>query len=154
MTEQPEKPKKSRRGGKRPGAGRKPGVPDKMAAQHIRRMQAGLELDPWQRAARIMNWWGRRADWLEEKIRSEAGTGQIDEGKAIDTLVRAHEKILECAKELMPYMRPRLSAVKVTGQRLDPSKATDDELSVLERVLERNSPDAGRSAPGEDETRH
>jgi len=106
-------------GGNRIGAGRKPGVPNKMTQQRLRQY-ADLGLpDPVQCLLEGMVYW-----------RDVAGKEMRKRKDRDDSLVRlAWDKVREFATPAAPYIRPRLSMVK----QLD-DFASRDEPTLI-RIL-------------------
>jgi hypothetical protein len=84
------------KGGKRPGAGRKPGVPNKRTAE----VQAAVE------ASGVTP-----LDFMLNVMRSEPPPGL--EG---NSLVAAMSLRFEAAKAAAPYVHAKLAAVEVTGK--------------------------------------
>lgn len=155
----PEKPK----GGRRPGAGRPKGSfgSKPKLADHRRRFLAGamagaIGPDPFDVVAGKMLWWWNRAVLLRKRVREElerrakaAGSEvnpddeflQAKDSEPVKEIEHAYNKAEESAQLLMPYLRPRLSVVKVQGgvkvtaQDLD--EASDEEFLLVGRLIER-----------------
>ena len=95
------------RGGKRPGAGRKPGRPNKrtIARQQLASTAASEGISPLEVMLKRMRYYDSVVD-LELKKGEGADRGIID-----DALKAANE----AAKDAAPYIHPRLSAVDHSG---------------------------------------
>lgn len=131
------------RGGKRPGAGRKPGVPNRRTTERYKAIEAGgsMPLEIMLGAARTF--------WAK-----------AHEGATID--LDMVERAGSLAKDAAPYVHPRLASVAHTGPNNGPiltadlTKATDDELRALEAVFGPlaggSGDDDGGDSGGEGET--
>lgn len=113
------------KGGARVGAGRKPGIPNKKTVADTVAAEATGVMP--------------KAVMLEEMRLHYAAYGREiakkkpDWAKAEAALAKARE----AAKDAAPYFHARLSAVAQSTTPLDLSNATDEELVVIERLLER-----------------
>lgn len=105
-----------------------------------------------------MTWWYRRAVLLQKRVQAELikqarekGVTpdpddqwlQPKESEAVKEIQHAFDKAEESAEKLMPYLRPKLSVVKIQGgikvtlQDLD--EASDAEFAMVGRLIERAS---------------
>jgi hypothetical protein len=99
------------RGGKRPGAGRKPGRLNNrtIARKQLALTAAGQGVTPLETMLRRMRYYIKLAERELEKG-DNADRGMID-----SALKAAHES----AKDAAPYLHPRLSAVEHKDERFD-----------------------------------
>lgn len=112
------------RGGKRPGAGRRQGVPNRRTTERMQAIEAGgaMPLEIMLGAARAL--WAKAHD----------GKGQVVD---LDMVERASSM----AKDAAPYVHPRLASVAHTGpnngpiQVADLTRASDEQLAALEAFL-------------------
>lgn len=151
-------PPKKKLGGARPGAGRPKGKkgPTKRTVDFRRRFEAGSGPDPFDVVSRRMMYWAQRAELLRKRLRERIEEIARENGQAADPqaeflqsmdspavkeIQHAYEQATTAAEMIMPYLRARLSAIKVqsgvriTGADLD--EATDVEFLAIERIVER-----------------
>lgn len=103
-----EKQSNSIRGGRRPGAGRKKGVPNKLtAALRARLDETGMT--PLEAMHRAMNELCAKAD------RMKLGKHGIMDAKVMDYLDLL-ERAAEIASKLAPYRHPKLQSIEHKGE--------------------------------------
>lgn len=122
-------------GGKRDGAGRKPGIPNKASA-HREAVVAHSGATPLAAMLRKMRFHLRIAD-LEEEKGSEADSGKI---------IAALDKAEEAAQRAAPYVHPRLAAIEHTGAGGGPIQTED--VSARDLLADRITRFAARTIPG------
>ena len=127
------------RGGKRPGAGRKPGRPNKrtVARQQLASSAASEGISPLEVMLKRMRYYDSVVD-LELKKGEGADRGIID-----DALKAANE----AAKDAAPYIHPRLSAVEHSGDKVSVLAQWREEFAASVRGL----PDPTKIPPDRDE---
>ncbi len=146
-------------GGKRPGAGRPPGTPNKSNALRMQRAarEGPLPHEIMLRVARNLVAVANRYKPVEVKETDEDGREvtklQFAAGNE-DKYIDLHIKASEAAARAAPYYAPRLSAVKISQEVMDVTKLTDEELAVFERAAERLAREGANLSTGTGETRH
>lgn len=118
------------RGGKRPGAGRKPGSPNLATIARQAAVAATGEA-PLDVLLAKMRWHKTRAD--QEIAKGELGN--------IGLIEACLDKASEAAKDAASYVHPRLATMAHTGsnggpiQTMDWAQLSDTQLAALEPVL-------------------
>jgi len=112
-------------GGRIPGAGRKKGVPNKIAREDREKARASGAL-PLDIALDIMRKRHRKLELLRKK-----------KGVTADQITEAEDLTLEAAEKAMPYLHHKLQAIQHRVEPLDLSKLTDEELKVVRELKRR-----------------
>lgn len=112
-------------GGKKPGAGRKSGVPNKISREDREKARASGIL-PLEVILRQMRKYHDQAERLATS--KKATTEQVQE---------AEDRALTAAKEAAPYLHHKLQAIQHKTEPLDLSKLTDEELRVVIAIKQR-----------------
>jgi|SRR5579859_5165536 len=149
------------RGGRRPGAGRPLGAPNKVKATHTVRMAAKAQAAAGAAAeARgeptALNVFELKLKYWLREFQAEMAKG---EGASKSAMAAALDKAEEAAANLAPYRHPRLRAVLLSEDEamlrraLDLGKLTDADLAALDRLAAKTGP-AGLDPSGDPSTRH
>lgn len=148
----PEEPKpKGKRGGARPGAGRKKGVPNKTTQGHKERLANAGQPDPVDLLVFKANYYAARAQRL---ITAAANPNTAASAKQSD-IDDALERMEAAAVKAAPYFRNRLATLNVTGGlKLDLTKASDEQLAFLEELIRAGVAVSRGDTGGAAETRH
>lgn len=125
----------TQRGGRRPGAGRKPGTKSKIVKARTEKVLALLASGstPLDAMLRKMNWHLAKAD-------KEARKGDKAD---LPTIEAALDKADEAARGAAPYTHPRLAAIEHMGKGGGPIEYSDAK-ERLAHLLARHSPATGR----------
>lgn len=119
-------------GGRKPNAGRKKGVPNKISREDRAKARKSGIL-PLEIALDIM----RKRHTKLETLRKTKG---VTEGQIKD----AEDLTLAAAEKAMPYLHHKLQAIQHKVEPIDLSTLTLEELEVLERLkLKTGEPGAG-----------
>lgn len=123
-------------GGKRAGAGRKKGVPNKKTAAVVAKAEASGAM-PLDVMLKVMRMHDKSGDvFLKNKQFKEAAV--------------AYDLAAERAAQAAPYLHPRLQSVTHKGVLFDPTKLTDEQLDLAIRL--RESIERDKSGSTEDGT--
>jgi hypothetical protein len=106
---------KSERGGKRPGAGRKPGAKTKRV-QEIAAKAAAEGVSPLEVMLENMRF---ARDQAAELLSKMLGTGEADVD-ALKTLLSLRQVSQDCAKDAAPYIHPKLASIEHKGDAENP----------------------------------
>lgn len=121
---------KSTHGGRRPGSGRKKGVPNKTTQGRQARLRNAGQPDSVDLLVFKANYYAARAQRLIQ--RQQSNDESVKQSQIDDALDRMEAAAVKAA----PYFRSKLSTLTVEGGlRLDLSKATDEQLDLLERLI-------------------
>lgn len=120
-------------GGRIPGAGRKKGVPNKIAREDRERARASGIL-PLDIALDIMRKRHRKLELLRRK-----------KGVTENQITEAEDLTLQAAEKAMPYLHHKLQAIQHKVEPIDLDSLTPEELEVLERLkLKTEQPDGSK----------
>lgn len=108
---------KSSQGGRRPGAGRRKGVPNKITAEVRRRI-----LESGQSSLEVVRWIA--GEFLA------AANAEKEQDRRLALLERA----AAIEKDALPYLHPKLQSIELTGKDAGPIQ-TEMTLSVEEAYL-------------------
>ena len=114
-------------GGKRDGAGRKKGVPNKITKANIAKAEAGGSM-PLDVMLKVM------------RMHEQAGDREAKRS-GLDKAIEFYDKAAERARDAAPYLHHRLQAITHKGVLFDPTKLTDEQLALtiqLRESIERN----------------
>lgn len=115
------------KGGKREGAGRKPGSPNKINTAIKERVIAANKITPLDTLLYARDYW-----------LNQVATLQRDPAQANSKSMRdAIREAAFYADKAAPYLHPRLAAVKVEQSPWDLTKLTTDELHLLAKLEQR-----------------
>lgn len=137
-----------KRGGWRPGAGRKPkggrpvGARQNQAVELTRRLRAeiaGSGISPLDVLMMNLRFWHNEVSLLDKEIRLKVPDGtsllQIESTPMLERYFKARETLEKVALDGAPFVHPRISPVETpTGGPKDLSSLTDAELDALERI--------------------
>lgn len=131
---------KSKRGGKRPGAGRPKGIPyaeSRPGANRNKSLRERYPVWPLEHMLSVLN----QPDVIVPKKNGKNGK----EIENLEELKVQAEKVaaakMDAAKAAAPYLHPRLAQVDINSTNrqvkhsLDLSKMTDEELAFFERIV-------------------
>lgn len=112
------------KGGKRDGAGRKVGTPNKASQERQKEVQesGATPLDALIRKMRF------HLDVADRLIADAAGAGMVD----ADALSKAMDKASEAARDAAPYVHPRLASTQVKGDPSSPLFPSRIEVVIVD----------------------
>ena len=122
-------------GGKRHGAGRYKGVPNK--SPHTRELAIlRVDIAPLDVLLEGMSYWYKRAQRLVELTEHEdEANGKPAATSKYDAAIKdAYNEASNFAARAAAYVHPRMAPTSY-GSRFDPTRLTDDERRILTRLL-------------------
>ena len=125
------------RGGKRKGAGKPAGQPNKPKREAVSRARATGKMP-----SEIMLENARILQGMAARYQPLATNPLADEAKFVDLLMQS----TEAASKAAPYFEYRLASVKMTVEPLDLSKLTDKQIEQLIAIRETATPEG--DSPG------
>jgi hypothetical protein len=146
-------------GGKRHGAGRHKGVPNKSPlTRELAVLRIGIA--PLDVLLRGMSYWHNRAQRLIDLVADDEANGKPAATSKYDAAIKdAYNEASNFAAKAAAYVHPRMAPTSY-GSRFNPARLTDDERRTLTRLLAKgfgtgpadhpleiaHVPDAGRHA--------
>lgn len=121
-------------GGKRHGAGRHKGVPNK--SQHARELTIlRFDVAPLDVLLEGMSYWYKRAQRLIDLVADDEANGKLAATSKYNAAIKdAYNEASNFAAKAAAYVHPRMAPTSY-GSRFDPTRLTDDERRTLTRLL-------------------